>query len=69
MTPRREKIPWAIVVERVRASGDAGLNALLDRYQARRFSDGKACWVAGAQRLIARKAAEKGIVAKEAEHV
>lgn len=56
---------WAAVCDAIRRSGNAELNALLDRYQRKLFSSEKTCWVKGARRLIVRRAEAAGIIPKE----
>jgi len=55
---------WMSLVEAIRASGNAELNRLLDRYHRKLFTDDKTCWVAGARRHIAMRAAALGVTKK-----
>lgn len=56
---------WPTIVEMIRASKDAALGALLDRYQRKLFSGYSTCWVRGARRYIVRRAIACGVIAKE----
>lgn len=53
---------WTAIVEAIRRSGNAELNALLDRYQSKLFSSYKTCWVRSARSYILRRATELGVV-------
>lgn len=55
---------WIALTEAIRASGNAELNRLLDRYHRKLFTDDKTCWVAGARRHIAMRAAALGVAEK-----
>jgi hypothetical protein len=59
---------WTVLVEAIRKSGNAELNGMLDAYQKKLFSGSKTCWVKGARRLIARKAAALGILTEGKDH-
>ena len=54
---------WAAVCDAIRRSGNAELNALLDRYQRKLFSGYKTCWVKPARNVILRRAAALGVTA------
>ena len=55
---------WMSLVEAIRASGNAELNRLLDRYHRKLFTSAKTCWVPGARRHIAMRAAALGVAEK-----
>ena len=61
---------WTQTVELIRAAKVAELNALLNAYQAKRFSCFSTCWVEGARKMIIERAQKCGVIPlEETNHV